>query len=192
MAVQPRVGVAATVLRFLQPPAGSKITSEVLLIERGKDPAKGFWSFPGGGLEPGEKLVTAAAREIREETQLTDICWLDVYRATDAIYYQQDQPDKLAFHYTVVHVLGITMSSQNPVASDDATDVDFVPCHEFFTGSHATHRCHRLLVPRIASTLSRALRVLKNDVINVPSPQAYIVKTSLNSLLSTTPTITDE
>lgn len=41
---------------------------EVLMICRNKEPAMGQWSIPGGCLEPGESLVEACRREIKEET----------------------------------------------------------------------------------------------------------------------------
>ena len=43
---------------------------QVLLIRRNQPPAMGFWSIPGGKLEPGESLVEACHREIKEETGL--------------------------------------------------------------------------------------------------------------------------
>ena len=42
----------------------------VLLIKRGHEPLKGQWSLPGGGVELGETLEAAIAREVREETGL--------------------------------------------------------------------------------------------------------------------------
>ena len=42
----------------------------VLLVERGQPPGDGLWTVPGGRLEPGETLVQAVAREVREETGL--------------------------------------------------------------------------------------------------------------------------
>jgi 8-oxo-dGTP diphosphatase len=42
----------------------------ILLVERGREPLKGWWSLPGGVLEPGELLEAAVRREVREETGL--------------------------------------------------------------------------------------------------------------------------
>ena len=42
----------------------------VLLVERGRDPLKGYWSLPGGVLEVGETLEEGMRREVLEETGL--------------------------------------------------------------------------------------------------------------------------
>jgi ADP-ribose pyrophosphatase YjhB (NUDIX family) len=42
----------------------------VLLIERGTEPWRGWWTVPGGMVELGERLEEAVARETREETGL--------------------------------------------------------------------------------------------------------------------------
>jgi 8-oxo-dGTP diphosphatase len=57
---RPVVGVGAVVLDG----------DRVLLIKRGHAPLKGQWSLPGGGVEIGETLEQAIAREVIEETGL--------------------------------------------------------------------------------------------------------------------------
>ena len=47
-----------------------KSATEVLLIERGREPAKGLWAPPGGKVEVGETVAEAARREVLEETGL--------------------------------------------------------------------------------------------------------------------------
>lgn len=42
----------------------------ILLVERGREPLKGYWSLPGGLVETGERLDAAIAREVFEETAL--------------------------------------------------------------------------------------------------------------------------
>lgn len=48
---------------------GTKL--QVLLIERGIEPYKGKWAFPGGFLNPDETAEEGALRELQEETGLT-------------------------------------------------------------------------------------------------------------------------
>lgn len=42
----------------------------LLVIRRGRPPAEGRWSLPGGKVERGETLAAAVAREVAEETGL--------------------------------------------------------------------------------------------------------------------------
>ena len=49
---------------------GTKLN--VLLIERGIDPFKGRWAFPGGFLKMDETALQGAKRELYEETGLKD------------------------------------------------------------------------------------------------------------------------
>lgn len=56
---EPAIGVGAIIF---------DAHGRVLLIRRGKPPALGLWSLPGGRLEPGETMVGCCHREVLEET----------------------------------------------------------------------------------------------------------------------------
>lgn len=45
-------------------------TKKVLLVKRKNEPFLGQWVFPGGFVDEGENLETAAIRELEEETSL--------------------------------------------------------------------------------------------------------------------------
>ena len=46
---------------------------QVLLIERGNEPYKGKWAFPGGFVNEDESCEQGALRELQEETGLTNV-----------------------------------------------------------------------------------------------------------------------
>ena len=58
---------------------------KVLLIERGNDPFKGCWAFPGGFMNMDETAVQCAIRELKEETELkvSDIHQIGAYSNVD-------------------------------------------------------------------------------------------------------------
>ena len=57
----------------------------VLLVERGREPSKGRWAFPGGFLEIDEDAPDGARRELFEETgvQVTNIEQLGAFTRPD-------------------------------------------------------------------------------------------------------------
>lgn len=65
----PRPSVTTDCVLFCQDNGSWK----VLLIERGGEPFKGRWAFPGGFLEENEAAEDGAKRELQEETGLTGI-----------------------------------------------------------------------------------------------------------------------
>ena len=58
---RPYLAVSAAIIR----------NGKVLVVRRARKPALGIYTLPGGGVETGETLVEAVAREVREETSLT-------------------------------------------------------------------------------------------------------------------------
>ena len=65
----PRPMVAADAMVF----AFFKNKIKLLLVNRGFEPFKGKWCLPGGFVNIDEELEDAAARELAEETGLTDV-----------------------------------------------------------------------------------------------------------------------
>ncbi len=60
----PRASVTADAVLF----AECEGQMYVLLIQRGNDPYKGYWAFPGGFLNMDETVARCAERELEEET----------------------------------------------------------------------------------------------------------------------------
>jgi ADP-ribose pyrophosphatase YjhB (NUDIX family) len=92
---------------------------EVLLIRRGKAPAKGFWSIPGGRQEPGESLRNACVREVMEETGLQ----IEVQNLVAVVERRIE-----SFHYVIIDFLvRILPGTQvKPIAQSDASEVRWV------------------------------------------------------------------
>jgi ADP-ribose pyrophosphatase YjhB (NUDIX family) len=111
---EPRVGVGVVALRRLPEAAGAL---EVLLIKRGKPPALGAWSFPGGSQELGETVVACAARELLEETGVrlrhdggagvtsAGLARPTAFAAADVMERAAD--GRLRYHYAIVEVAGV-------------------------------------------------------------------------------------
>jgi 4-nitrophenyl phosphatase len=109
---RPRVAVGAVVIH----------EGRVLLVKRGKPPSEGLWAIPGGSVEIGETLQTAAEREIMEETGIRIKAGDPVY-TFDAI--QRDGDGRIRFHYVIVDLLADYIEGE-PKAGDDALDVRWV------------------------------------------------------------------
>jgi ADP-ribose pyrophosphatase YjhB (NUDIX family) len=89
----------------------------LLLIQRGKEPNQGFWSFPGGRIELEDTIFETAVREVREETGV-EIEPLELFQVYDWIV--RDEADCVRFHYVVNYVRARCLSGVPRAASDAA------------------------------------------------------------------------
>jgi mutator protein MutT len=95
----------------------------ILLVERGREPLKGYWSLPGGVLEIGETLEQGIVREVREETglEVEPLKMLEIFERI--IRDSQGAPE---YHYVLIdYICRVTGGSLR--AADDASRVAWVP-----------------------------------------------------------------
>jgi ADP-ribose pyrophosphatase YjhB (NUDIX family) len=90
----------------------------LLLVRRGHGPAAGEWSVPGGRVEAGEPIAEAVVRELAEETGLEGVCgelvgWVE--------RIGEDH------HFVILDFRVTVLGDAEPVAGDDAAEVEWVP-----------------------------------------------------------------
>ena len=92
---------------------------QLLLVRRGRGPAQGAWSVPGGKVEHGELLAEAAVRELAEETGLEGVCGSLV-----GVAERFDEGD----HHVILDYRVILLDPDaTPAAGDDAVEAAWVP-----------------------------------------------------------------
>lgn len=104
----------------------------MLLAQRARPPGVGRWTVPGGKVELGESLETAALRELEEETGLRATLG-PVVEVLDRIVRAPD--GRIEFHFVIVDFLGTDPRGSLTPASDcaDARWVAFSDLHRYPT-----------------------------------------------------------
>jgi 8-oxo-dGTP diphosphatase len=118
----PLLGVGALIF-FKEEPKGP-----ILMVERGGNPLKGYWSLPGGLVETGETLETAVKREILEETGLR----VEPLKMVEL--FQRIMPDaqgRAEYHYVLVdyicRVVGGTLQPGDDVSRAEWVERKHLP-----------------------------------------------------------------
>lgn len=122
---------------------------DVLIVERGKGAMRGLWSLPGGHIEPGERAMAAAIREVREETGI-DAVLLGLVDVHDVVV--EDGRGGLSAHYVIAVYFGRWLGRE-PVADGDICDARFVALAELDSFN---------LTPGARAIITRAQALLKN------------------------------
>lgn len=87
-----------------------------ILIKRKNDPFKDYWALPGGFVEYGESVETAAIREAKEETSI-DVELIDLVNV-----YSEPDRDPRRHTVTVAYIAKGDLNSKK--ADSDAKDIE--------------------------------------------------------------------
>ena len=102
---------------------------KVVMIKRGREPAKGKWAFPSGFIELGETPEVAALRELEEKSGVKgeSLGLIDVYFEDSEVYR-----DILVIMY-LVRVTGGRLTPGDDAADVRLFSVDEMPEFRFFS-----------------------------------------------------------
>ena len=110
---RPIIGIGALIFR----------RGKILLIERGNEPLKGYWSLPGGALETGERLKEGLRREVMEETSLI-VEPGEVFEIFERI--MPDKKGRAEYHYVLLDYI-CKVKGGKLVAASDSSAAAWVP-----------------------------------------------------------------
>jgi len=150
MSTQPKVGVGAVVVD----------QGKVLLVRRRFEPSAGYWSFPGGHVEPGETLEEAVLRELLEETGLVGYS-PKLLAVTE--YICLDTAGHLKYHYVIIDFLIEDFSGELRL-NEESEDAGF------FSLDEALHM-------KLSISTRKVLGLIKRDSLS--SPAVYHIVTRI-------------
>ncbi len=98
----------------------------ILLVERGLEPYKGCWALPGGFMRINETIDQCARRELREETNISDV-YLEQFHV-----FSDPGRDPRGRVMTVAYIALVRPSDHAVIGGDDASnamwfDADMLP-----------------------------------------------------------------
>jgi bifunctional NMN adenylyltransferase/nudix hydrolase len=105
-----------------------RAAGHVLLVRRKNRPGKGLWALPGGFLDPHERLLTSAIRELHEETSIGIPAETLRRRLKDVIVF--DHPDRAMRARTITHAHYFELKDERlpqVEGSDDAAAAEWIP-----------------------------------------------------------------
>lgn len=122
---------------------------KLLLVERKNEPFKGMWALPGGFMKMDEGIEETAARELQEETNLSNV-YLEQFRV-----YSTPDRDPRERVVTVAFIALVRPEDYHAVGGDDAAqamwfDEDMLPPLAFD---------HKRIVDEAREHLTEILRV---------------------------------
>ena len=102
---------------------------QVLLIERGADPYKGCWAFPGGFMNMDETAEQCAIRELEEETgmKVTELHQIGAYSKVD----RDPRGRTITVAYLVIINHPIAVTGQDDAAKAQWFPIDALPLLAF-------------------------------------------------------------
>lgn len=101
----------------------------LLLIRRGRMPGMGLWALPGGFLDPRERLLAGALRELAEETAIA----LDAESLACCLRHSEifDEPYRSLRGRTITHAFWFDLPADAPrpavTGGDDAAQARWIP-----------------------------------------------------------------
>ncbi len=120
---------------------------QLLLIRRSGEPFRGMWALPGGFLDIDEDLDQCAARELKEETGLTDVYLEQLYT------FGKPRRDPRERVISVAYYALIPSQRLRLLAASDATEAAWFPVSGLpplaFDHREVIQMAHRRLVAKL-------------------------------------------
>lgn len=122
-------------------------SGHVLVIKRKFAPGKGLWALPGGFVNPGEKIIDSAIRELKEETKIL-FPVRDLYKA---IKEQEvfDYPDRSLRGRTITHAYFINLGNgelPQIKGADDAEKAKWMTFQELYENEDKFYEDHHQII----------------------------------------------